>query len=58
MILSRKNEAHHLGAKQNELTDYVFKNEVERRQFREKTGNIIKGDIPLDRTFGGTLLQI
>lgn len=58
MILSRKNEAHHLGAKQNELTDYVFKNEVERRQFRQKTGDIIKGDIPLDRAFGGTLLQI
>lgn len=45
-------------AKQNDLIEYVFKGEAEREKLRKKTGNIVKGDIPLNRTFGGQVLQI
>lgn len=45
-------------AKQNELVDYVFESEDERRKFREKTLDVIKGDIPLTITFGGKVLRI
>jgi len=42
----------------NLLTDYLFSTEEERQKFGRSVGEIIEGDIPLDKTFNGKMLEI
>lgn len=40
------------------IVDYIFTAEDERRHYREQPKNIIEGDIPLEKSFGGKILEI